>query len=480
MSWLDEVGGGVSGRSGRLPRRRFLLATAGATLALAELNRATAVRPLWAAPDESAVTVRVLLRRGGGSLDAPTAEVSSQDSFSIGDGARDDRVSVRPREVVTVGREGDALWFQVGDGRRQGSLTGPLGIAPNDSGGRVQHVSGGIDRAMTYRGSLEVAKSSTSGRIVLVNVLSVDEYVAGVVPREMPVSFGLEPAKVQAVAARSFALARKANSTHRQLGVDVCDAVDCQSYGGVGAEQPLHGEAVDATRGRVLLRGGRVADVLYSSTCGGHTESLARLFGPSTLPSADPMDAVSDGQLPDGSNLATDAGAAKFFKGTWESNCSSSTHYRWKVTWERRQLEEILTTGLRRLAGSSAVSPSFASDGSIGMLTGLAVAERGISGRALGLRVEGSAGTWVVQRDWTIRNLLRTPSGEGIRSSAFALELERGGDGKLSSVTAFGAGSGHGVGMCQWGSRGLAAKGRTYEAILGHYYPGATLGSIPR
>jgi stage II sporulation protein D len=296
----------------------------------------------------------------------------------------------------------------------------------------------------------------------------------------MPVSFGVEPAKVQAVAARTFALARRAKSTHRQLGVDVCDAVDCQSYGGVGAEHPLHGEAVDATRGRVLLRGGQVADVLYSSTCGGHTESLGRLFGPANAPPPNPVDAVPDGQLPDGVDLATDAGAARFFKGTWESNCSPSTHYRWKVTWERRQLEEILTTGLRRLAGSSVVSPSFASDGSVGTLTDLAVAERGISGRALGIRIEGSGGTWTVQRDWTIRNLLRTPSGEGIGSSAFALELERGGDGKLGSITAFGAGWGHGAGMCQWGSRGLAAKGRKYEAILAHYYPGTTVGSIPR
>ena len=201
----------------------------------------------------------------------------------------------------------------------------------------------------------------------------------------------------------------------------------------------------------------------YSSTCGGHTEGVAG--------------AVADGELPADADLRTDGGAIVFFMQAWNSNCAASGRYRWNVMWQRDQLEATLNAGLRRLAGS-AVSPSFSAESSIGTLTGLSVAQRGASGRALALRVEGTNGAWTVQQDWTIRNLLRTPGGDVLASAAFVLDLAAGGDGKLETVTAFGAGWGHGVGMCQWGTRGLAAKGLNYEAILAHYYPGSELGRV--
>ncbi len=110
----------------------------------------------------------------------------------------------------------------------------------------------------------------------------------------------------------------------------------------------------------------------------------------------------------------------------------------------------------------------------------VSVPERGVSGRVLSLRFEAPGVSWTVRRDWGIRNFLRTPDGEILPSSAIALDTERSADGKVTKLTVYGAGYGHGGGMCQWGTRGLAARGQAYDAILAYYFPGADLGKAPR
>jgi peptidoglycan hydrolase-like amidase len=467
------------GPTRRVSRRRFLLTTAVTAVALTH-TQGLAVPPavLAGGRTDSDTSIRVLLRRAG-ALDASTAVVSCESGLSVRDlGSDSSVVRVGGSSPATVGRDGDKLWVDVGDGKRRGGLNGPIEIAAEGSG-RLRHVSSGTERAAVYRGSFEVGASPTEDRVALINVLGLEEYLAGVVPREMSESFGAEALRAQAVAARGFALARRANSTHRKLGADLCDAVDCQAYAGVSIERPAHAAALESTRGKVLLRGGNLFEPMYSSACGGHTEALSYVVSALGLGRAPLVkEAVRDGEIPGGADLTTDDGAATFFKGSWGSNCAAADRYRWKVTWERRQLEETLNAGLRRLAGASVVTPDFPSDGSIGSLTDLVVTQRGQSGRVFGLRIEGSSGAWTVQRDWTIRNLLRA-DGEILASGAIALDLGRDGGGRPGTITAFGAGWGHGVGMCQWGARGLAGRGMSAEEILGHYYPDTDLGPIP-
>jgi stage II sporulation protein D len=468
-----------------LSRRRFLVATAGMAVSLPGLARAAGAPPASAGGIEDRSTpIRVLLRRAGASLDAATARVSSEGPLVARElGGDRGETSVGAGEVVTIGADGGRLWLQIGDGKRRGPLVGPLQVASPEAASPVYHHAEGAARPVPYRGLLEAANSERDGKIILVNVLGVDEYLAGVVPVEMPASFGAEPSRAQAVAARSFALARKLHGTHRAVGTDVCDSLDCQSYGGLAAEQALSSSAVEASRDVVLLRDGTVLEPFYHSACGGHTEAQARLFGSSgATPESDAQVAVPDGEVPAQTDLASDAGAAAFYRGSWDSHCAGSSRYRWRVTWERRQLENVLNAGLRRLAGSPLVEPAPSADVAVGVLDQLVAAERGDSGRVLALRIEASNGSWTVRRDWTIRNLLRAGDGDGqvLASSAFALERTSGGDGKLGTLTALGGGWGHGVGMCQWGARGLAVKGLAWEAILAHYYPGARLGTAPR
>jgi hypothetical protein len=193
--------------------------------------------------------------------------------------------------------------------------------------------------------------------------------------------------------------------------------------------------------------------------------------------SADPRDAdnVPDGEIPGGVELTADDGAMKFFKHGWDSNCSASDRYRWSYSWDADQLKAMVSSGIARYQGSQTVASS-TPDARVEQLENVSIPERGPSGRAMSVRFEAPGVAWEVRRDWGIRNFMRTPEGIQLPSSAFALELERGGDQKIAKLTLYGAGWGHGAGMCQWGTRGLAARGQGFEEILGHYYPSAELG----
>jgi len=141
-----------------------------------------------------------------------------------------------------------------------------------------------------YRGKLTVA---AAGKLVqVVDVVGLEPYLKGVVPAEMPSTWGVEALKAQAVAARSYALANLAKGRDFDLYSDTRD----QAYLGVEAESPAASAAVDATKGQVVLYNGKVADTLFSSTSGGRTASALETTGtavPYLVSVADPYDTAS-------------------------------------------------------------------------------------------------------------------------------------------------------------------------------------------
>jgi peptidoglycan hydrolase-like amidase len=116
------------------------------------------------------------------------------------------------------------------------------------------------------------------GTLNLINELSLENYLRGVVPREMGPELydNLEALKAQAVAARSYAVRNLGEFAAE--GYDICATPRCQVYGGRAAEHPLSDQAVAETAGQVVVYDGRPADALYSSTCGGHTEDVHVVF----------------------------------------------------------------------------------------------------------------------------------------------------------------------------------------------------------
>lgn len=128
-----------------------------------------------------------------------------------------------------------------------------------------------------YRGRI-LMYLNDRGRINLINELSLEDYLRGVVPREMgPDAYSsLEALKAQTVAARTYTVRNLGEFDDE--GYDICATPRCQVFGGMAAEHPLSDRAVRETAGEVLVHGGEIVDALYSSSCGGHTEDVEVIF----------------------------------------------------------------------------------------------------------------------------------------------------------------------------------------------------------
>ncbi len=195
--------------------------------------------------------------------------------------------------VVAVAREGEGQ-DQLSRALAQAGFVDQKRIGAGYGGGVVVEGEGGVsvraDRVRVVPLELEpvrVGGKSVRGELELragleavavINVLSLEEYLRGVVPGEMgPRTFPLLDAlKAQAVAARTYAVAHLGD--HAQEGYDLCDSPSCQYYEGAGAEHPLTDRAIRETAGEIVVYQGRPIDAMYHSTCAGHTEDAVALF----------------------------------------------------------------------------------------------------------------------------------------------------------------------------------------------------------
>ncbi|HET7589148.1 MAG TPA: SpoIID/LytB domain-containing protein [Solirubrobacterales bacterium] len=133
----------------------------------------------------------------------------------------------------------------------------------------------------TYRGALEtVPTASQAGSLNVVNALTVDNYVKGVIPNESPPSWPRAELKAQAVASRSFALTAGVGGN----GFDLYADTRSQVYKGLESEYDSSNAAAEETRGQVLMYGGHIAETLFSACSGGHTESIQNVFGGPAIP----------------------------------------------------------------------------------------------------------------------------------------------------------------------------------------------------
>jgi stage II sporulation protein D len=133
----------------------------------------------------------------------------------------------------------------------------------------------------TFRGALEtVPTESQAGSLNVINALTVDNYVKGVIPNESPPSWPPAELKAQAVASRSFALTAGVGGN----GFDLYADTRSQVYKGLESEYESSNEAAEQTRGQVVMYGGKIAETLFSACSGGHTESIQNVFGGPAIP----------------------------------------------------------------------------------------------------------------------------------------------------------------------------------------------------
>ena len=297
-----------------------------------------------------------------------------------------------------------------------------------------------------YRGRIHVG--AVRGGITVVNRVGLESYVAGVVGPEIGARRPNEEAAVlaQAVVSRSFAL--KNRSRWESLGFDAFADTRDQVYLGVAVETPQVWDAVRKTAGQVLRYDGDVIDAYFHSTCGFSTAGVEEAFA--TARSRPYLRAVSD-----------ESGGGHYY-------CDISPRFRWREEWDGPTLRAILS---RTLPGVTPLS----GDG-LQPIRDVTVSRTTRSGRVGELRIVFERGDIRIPGP-DVRTVLRPEAERTLYSAAFQLTVTKSG-GQVTRLVAAGAGSGHGVGMCQWGAIGRARAGQDYRAILSTYFPGTKIERI--
>lgn len=415
----------------------------------------------------SSAPVRVALAWSKSSLTAVTTTVgmtvtNGASGGTIATGATNLSFSASPAGITVEG---------------YGTFTGPVNIVPDTTADGSLNLLAYANKH--YRGTFSVALDD-QGLLMLVNTVPLEEYLFGVVPREMPASWPAEALKAQAVAARTYAVYRLPTSSSQPF--DVYCNIGSQVYGGYDGEDPRSSAAVQETAGIVATYNGQPIDAFFFSSSGGYTENSEYVYS-SALP---------------------------YLRGVPDYD-QDSPNNQWSVEYSLSELQDLLKSY------------------SVGQLYEIVPGTPGVSGRWSQVTLRGSSGERTISAN-TFRNavgstrlkstwftLVRNNDrmADVTQSQGYAAELSVVGAGGRTatripagatvitasgtktvsagdyaapstvevigkrfvpaSLTFNGRGYGHGTGMSQWGARGMALQGHNYQAILTHYYTGIQL-----
>lgn len=262
-----------------------------------------------------------------------------------------------------------------------------------------------------YRGFFEIRRQG--GGLLVINIVDMEEYLPGIIRREISTDWPMEAIKTQAVLARTYALV---NQKHKTEGFDLCSDVHCQVYGGMEAEDRVAILACSATKNEVLCYNEKPAPVYYHACCGGLISDIRDVWGPS---------------LP-------------YLKSMVCPYCQASPHYNWQCN--------LSYANIAKKLGISRVSR----------------VERTGQGRAKEVVIHHEEGKKVIKA-----NDFRNMFGSNLIKSTY-FEIDQTWDG----IRLIGKGWGHGVGLCQWGAKGMAGRGADYEEILSFYFPGCFIKKL--
>lgn len=254
--------------------------------------------------------------------------------------------------------------------------------------------------------------------------LTPEYYTSVVLASELPQDFPLEALKAQAVLIRTQT--QKRPYPHQNEGFDFCDSTHCQLFAPKNFLSEKFRSATLETQDLILTYQGRPIEALYHSTCGGHTAANQSVFGGKPLP---------------------------YLQGTPDQNpqaqnyCQNSPHSHWQSSLSLRELRTVFKhPKLRSLA-----SVDLDQDGRVDRIV-----------------LKGENSTSLLAQDFLLQ-IGRHLGWHRLKSLYFSVE-------KKDDVFIFtGKGLGHGVGMCQWGAKGMALAGKGFREILRHYFPGTRL-----
>ena len=334
-----------------------------------------------------------------------------------------------PSDLVNVRGRGDDLVITVAEAlvsdRQQDWFAGkvpPVGgpaIPPADAGPPPMGVLRGTAplHTLVLGGALQVIRRGKS--LMVINEVDLEEYVKGVVPSEMSAGWHPEALKAQAVAARTYALYQRMMNAGRDY--DVVAGIQDQVYRGrYGVDERVQ-QAVEATRGLVLMHQNAPVLAAFSSTAAGPTEDAINVWSK---------------DLP-------------YLKGVECPFDTNSPYYRWRAEFTLQELENSLRRQGLAVGTIASVTPfSFSRAGRVGRL-----------------RILHSDGELILRGT----DFRRVVGYTAIRSTQFEVQSVG------RTVVLAGRGSGHAVGLCQWGAKELAELGYPFAVILQYYFPGTEL-----
>ena len=294
-----------------------------------------------------------------------------------------------------------------------GWLSAPEGMIVAPAGADTLTLNGA-----PYRGKLRIQRNPKGG-LDIVNLVPLEAYLYGVVPREMPSQWFPEALKAQAIAARTYVLYQVDKSRTREY--DVLPTTASQVYGGAAAETENSNRAVDETKGAVLLYNNQLALAYFHANSGGTTEDAEQVW----------------------------AAEVPYLKAIRDDYSLQAPGCTWKRTLDLEEIRQALNRNKME----------------IGAIDRMKAEDFSPSGRIVKIRIL-HAGKETVMNG----NDFRLKTDPVLIRSTFFTVTQNG-----REITLEGKGYGHGVGMSQWGAYMMAKEGRSCRDILQFYYPGVEI-----
>jgi len=427
--------------------------------------------------DIDAANIRVLLMNSGyKDIYHDYFSVSCNSGFSVKHGTKLDMYGAS--DSITINPDSELFT----DGR--------ITIVSNNSSDKltVESISRNGETP-SYRGSIELMVSD--GKIIVINELSMEEYLYGVVPSEMPWSYDAEALKAQAICARTYAYKHMLNGGYGQYGAHVDDSTRYQVYN-VSGEQENTTKAVDATKGQILTYDGEAAVAYFFSTsCGSTTNS--KIWGSDLGYIKGTLLTDEDKTL----DLTDEDTFNTFIRTGYKTFDSEYPWYRWKVTLTLEDLTKTINSNIQSVSEAGNVKV-LDEDGDyvsgkvvgVGNVKKIEEGSRNTGGVLDYITIYGTENTVRVYKEYNIRCLfdltdkvITRTNGDDVTTmsmlpSAYVLFDENTVDGLLDSYTIVGGGYGHGAGMSQNGANYMAKSGYKYDEILKFFFNDIVIDNI--
>lgn len=332
-----------------------------------------------------------------------------------------------------------------------------------------------------YRGTLELTWNQV-GTVSVVNIVPLEDYLRGVVPREMSASWPQEALKAQALAARTYARYQILGNKYAAEGFDLTDDTYSQVYGGVTAEDPNSDAAVAATAGQYITYQGKVIPAFFFSASGGYTENNEVVWqGGTPLP---------------------------YLRGVPDYD-QDAPHYSWNRLFAMDELAKVLRAKGLDLGTLYTVDPMepFGPSGRpgnwqfVGSLGTATVSSEGMRAKfgllshpaqvtPVATALQPVTMTTASDQSYTVltakgpttlalqgASVLGAGGATGVLADK--LTATTGPQSVVTTVNVVGGGWGHRIGMSQWGARRMALLGQTAQQIVTYYYQGTQVTTLP-